>query len=143
MSSLATLIRMNRWKLQEQRRRLVEMEALARSFHDQMAALDERTRVEGVAAQELPEVAHALGGFVQASLRQRETLRVSLRNVEREIEAMHERVAAAFRELKRYELTDEKRRAAKRHALRRRDRIREDEIGVNIFRSKDGKTGPG
>jgi flagellar export protein FliJ len=141
VSGLPSLIRLHKWKLEEHRRKLGDLESLARSLADQIRALDERTQRESQLARGAPDVAHALGGFVQAALTQREKLQSSLAEVEREIAAMHERVGEAFRELKRYELTDARRRDRARLAARRRERIAEDEIGVEIYRRKDGSGG--
>ena len=137
MSGLPNLIRLHKWKLDEQRRKLAEMETLARNFADQIRAVDARMAEENRIAQEKPEVAHVLGGFLEAARAQRARLESSKADVEREIAEMHERVSEAFRELKRFELTDQRRREERRAALRRRDRIREDEVGINLFRRKD------
>lgn len=141
MSGLPTLIRLHKFKLEEQRRKLGDLEGLARSFADQIGALEQRTRAEGQVAREAPEVAHALGGFVQAALVQREKLNASLAAVEREIAGMRDRVAEAFRELKRYEVAEARRRERSRLATRRRERIAEDEIGVEMYRRKGGAGG--
>lgn len=137
MSGLPNLIRLHKWKLEESRRKLTDLEMLARSLADQIRTVDARVAEERRLVGEKPEVAHALGGFLQAARAQREKLQSSLRDVEGEIALMHERVTDAFRELKRYEVTDQRRREKHRAALRRRDRIQEDELGLNIFRRKD------
>ena len=141
MSGLPNLIRLHKWKLEEHRRKLGDLEGLARSFGDQIRGLEERTRDEGKVARDAPEVAHALGGFVQAALAQREKLHSSLADVEREIAEMRGRVGEAFRELKRYEVADARRRERARLATNRRERITEDEIGVDIYRRKTGDGG--
>lgn len=138
MSGLPNLIRLNKWKLEEHRRKLGDLEGLARSFVDQIRLLEERTLNEGKVALGAPEVAHALGGFVQAALVQRSKLEASLAAVEQEIAEMRDRVSEAFRELKRYEVADARRRDRARIAANRRQRIAEDDIGVEIYRRKDG-----
>jgi flagellar export protein FliJ len=141
VSGLPNLIRLNKWKLEEHRRKLGDLEGLARSLGDQIRTLDERTQRESQVARGAPDVAHALGGFVQAALAQREKLQSSLADVEQEIAAMRERVGEAFRELKRYEVADARRRDRARLAVRRRERIAEDEIGVEIYRRKNATGG--
>jgi len=54
---------------------------------------------------------------------------------------MRGRVGEAFRELKRYEVADARRRERARLATNRRERIAEDEIGVEIYRRKTGDGG--
>ena len=141
MSSFPNLIRLHKWKLEEHRRKLGDLEGLARSFADQIRGLEERTRVEGNVARDVPEVAHALGGFVQASLAQREKLNSSLADVEREIAEMRARVTDSFRELKRYEVADARRRERARLATNRRERIHEDDLGVEIYRRRNAAKG--
>lgn len=142
MSGLPNLIRLHKWKLEEHRRKLGDLEGLARSFVDQIRMLEERTLNEGKVALGAPEVTHALGGFVQAAIAQRGKLEASLAAVEQEIAEMRDRVGEAFRELKRYEVADARRRDRARLATRRRERIVEDDIGVEIHRRK-GATGTG
>lgn len=136
MTGLATLVRLHRLKLTDQQRRLAALQAVAQGFRAEIAALDRDTRAEAGGAAGDTETAYTLGAFVQASLARRRTLEGSAAGVEREMAAIREQVAAAFRALKRYELIAEQRQAEARLAQQRRARRAEDEIGMTMHRQK-------
>jgi flagellar export protein FliJ len=134
MRGLQNLIRIHKSKLEAERRKLSELEALGASFARQIEALLETAEAEGRAAGDSPETAHAIGAFVQGALARVRTLRGSLADVERETAGIRERIHEAFRELKRYEIVEERRVGREQFAERRRDRIAEDEIGLGLHR---------
>jgi flagellar export protein FliJ len=136
MKGLATLIRLHRLKLTDQQRRLAALQAVAQGFRAEIAALDRDTRAEAGGAAGDTETGYTLGAFVQASLVRRRVLEDSVAGVEREMAAMQEQVAAAFRALKRYELIEEQRQAEARLTQQRRARRVEDEIGMQMHRQK-------
>lgn len=141
MKGLATLIRLHRLKLTEKQRRLNELQAVARDFVNQIAALDRAARDEAGKAAGSPETAHTLGSFIQAQAARRRTLEASLADVEREMAGIRETVAAAFRELKRYELIEAQRAAEVRQVRERRERRSEDEIGMQMHRRREQAAG--
>jgi hypothetical protein len=75
-----------------------------------------------------------LGAFVQASIARRRTLESSLADIDRDMAAVRADINTAFRELKKYELIEERRAAAAKKARRKRDRRDEDELGMSMHR---------
>lgn len=139
MKGLPGLIRLHRWKLDEQRRTLAGLESLAEDFRRQIGTLDDDVRREAEIARSAPETAQTYPGFLAASRTRRERLTRSLAEVQRQIVETHEAVGRAFQDLKRYELAQE---AQDRHAAdlaRRAEQTRTDEVGLNLYRrSSDG-----
>ena len=134
MKGLKTLVRMNRLKLEDKQRQLGELEGVAGGFRSQIAALEESVRLESGAAEQTPDLGYRIGGFVQASLARRETLRLSLADIAQQIKALRDEVAAAFREIKRYELIMERREEAARREAGKRARKIEDETAMTVYR---------
>lgn len=141
MRGLAQLIRLHRWKLEEQRRKLAALAALLDNFLQQIRTLDEETRGEGQNTGRAPDTAHMLGGYLQAARERRHKLHLSAANVENEIAESETHVNAAFRELKRFELVQAERDRRARHQARRRERIAEDEVGIGIYRRRSRPVG--
>ena len=141
MKGLATLIRLHKLKLTEQQRRLAALDAVARGFRNEIGALDRTAREEAGLAAGNPDTAYLLGAFVQASIARRRTLEGSLAGVEREMAGIREQVAAAFREVKRYELIADRRRTEARQAQQRRERRIENEVGLTMHRQKKAASG--
>ncbi len=134
MKGLNTLIRINRLKLEEQQRQLAELEGTSKVFRSQIDAMDESIRRESEIAERNPDTAFTVGGFVQATLARRGTLKTSLAEIEAQVNRLRDAVATAFREIKRFELIMERRAEASRHQAGRRERKVEDETAMAIFR---------
>ena len=137
MKGLPNLIRLHKLKLTEQQKKLNDLQAVSHGFLTEIEALDQSAQNEAANAETNAETAYTLGSYVQASLARRETLRTSLREIEREMGAIRDEVAAAFRELKRYELIAERRHAEETLTRRRKERHAENEVGLSMFRRKN------
>lgn len=134
MKGLPNLIRLHKRRLEEQQRKLVELESLKQGFADRVHALDAEIAEEGRNCADSPETGHVLGSFVQAGIMRRRRLEESIREVQVQIEEFRDQVAEAFQELKRFELVLENSRQRERKTAQRRERNLEDEMGINMFR---------
>ena len=134
MKGLPSLIRLHKRELEEQQRELGELEAVRNRFVGRIQELDAEVAAEAAAAGDLPETGHVLGGYVQAALHRRRHLEVSVDETLEKINQIRDQVAAAFQELKRFELADEMQRDRARKHLRRQERNKEDEMGIDMFR---------
>lgn len=141
MNGLATLIRLHKLKLTEQQKKLTDLQAVAHRYENEIEALDRNARQEGENAGGNCETAFTLGSFVQASRARQTTLRSSLAEIEREMGIIRNMVAAAFRELKRYELIADRRAADEARSRRKFERNAEDELGMSIFRQRRPEEG--
>ena len=136
MRNLATLVRLHKWRIDESARKLAGLDALAVQFRRQIADIGDRLAAEAPLAGVSVETAVSYGNFMRAEIERRATLAQSLADLEREITQARERLAAAFRELKSYEITlDRKREQAARMEDRRQQSIL-DEIGQTQHRTR-------
>lgn len=134
--SLATLVRLHNWRVDEQRRELAaklrvleEQEAMLRTLEDEL----ERERA---LAKSSPEVALFFGTYAEGVGLRREEINVSLNAAEAEADKAREAVRLAFHDLKKYEQAEESRQHAEDVERERRDRIDLDEIGLETHRRK-------
>ncbi len=142
MKGLPGLIRLHQWKLDEVRRTLAGLEALAGDFRRQMLALDEGVRREAEVARASPEAAQTYAAYLSATRARRDRLARSLADVERQVVETHDAVGRAFQDLKRYELAQEARDRTAAENARRLDQSRIDEVGLNLYRRRSaGRTG--
>ena len=133
MTKLTGLIRLSRWRLDEKRRALAELEALAAHLHQQTRDLADQMRREQAFADTQEGVPRSLGPYIQATLDRRTHLAQSIAEVEQRITIARDEIADAFREVKRYELVE----ADRGRRLRAQEKHREtealDEIGAVRF----------
>lgn len=136
MRGLPSLIRLHKWQLEEQQRQLAQLEGLQQQFVGRIRILDAEVAAESAAAGAASETGHVLGGYIQASLQRRRNLEQSAAGVQSQIDDVREQVAEAFQELKRFELAHEQNLTRERKTAKRRERVQEDELGINMFRRR-------
>lgn len=139
---LATLIRLHRWRLDEQRRGLA---AALRELDLRETALRE-LEAEIAAEQESARTAPAeagidYGAYVRQAIPRRATCRQAIATAEAEVSQRREQVKERYRELRTLELAEESRcrRAAAEAA--RRERLALDEVAL-LTRSRDSDRSP-
>jgi hypothetical protein len=138
MRGLSSLIRLNRWRLDEKRRELAALEQLAADLRAQMAQLEVDVKTEQDAAKTTESGAFAYAGFAQGVIERRARLAASLSEVEGRIRIQDDSVKESFRELKRYELTLAERKKRQRLELDRRDQAAQDETSLKAHIRKSG-----
>ncbi len=106
-SGLHTLIRLHKWRLDEKRRTLSELQALADKLAQDTARLEREILAEQEIARTSPEASFAYGNFAKQAIERRRRLAQSVAQVEHQIAQATEEMAEAFQELKRYELAQE------------------------------------
>lgn len=136
MKGLPGMIRLNRWKVDEQRRKVTELEMLAEELAQQATDLQNQIEREGRNAGDDVEARRAYSAFLQGALVRRDKLRVSIDELQTEISGAKDALADAYRELKSYEIAqaNRDRREAQKQALR--ERVKMDEIGLGMYRRK-------
>ena len=134
MKGLKTLIRMHRLKMEGQQRQLADLEGASNVFRSQIEAMAENIRRESEIAERNPDSAFTVGGFVQATLARRGTLEDSLAEIELQVNELRDKVATAFRDIKRFELIMDRREQSARREAGRRERKVEDATAMTIFR---------
>jgi activator of 2-hydroxyglutaryl-CoA dehydratase len=136
MSSLASIIRLHKWQLDEKRRALAELQTLA----DRLKAEMEKVKVEVAAEQEAarnnPDFAFNYGNFAQAALERSRRLAESLVQVDAQVAVATDEMAEAFQEVKRYELAEEERKRREQDRLRQKENLLLDETALVGFRRR-------
>ena len=134
MKRLETLIRLHKRKLDEKRQKLGQLQGVAAGFVNQIAELESAAASEARVAEQTPETAHMIGSYVQGSLARRDALRSSLADVQAEIDALTAEVTEAYKEVRRFEIIEERQATRARRSLLRRERKAEDEVGAGMYR---------
>ena len=138
MKTLDTLIRVHEWKLNEERRKLADLIGLSDELRECVSRIEQEIQSEGALTDQSIDAARSYSTFLKSQMQRRETLESSMAKVETQIAEIQERVAAAFKELKTYEISRDRRNAAMARERARREQSSLDEIALNMHRMKSG-----
>jgi flagellar biosynthesis chaperone FliJ len=136
MSSLDTLIKLHRWQLDEQRRRVTEFETLADRLRAEWNRLDEEERNEQAVAGGSREASMTYSEYAKVLIERREKLMSSIRETDEQILKAREVLSGIFEEVKRYETAAANRLLAQHKKLERLIQQDMDEIALEGFRRK-------
>lgn len=137
-SGLNGLIRLHRWQLEEQRRKLGQLEAMRGEFERRAKDLEleianEQKRVENT------EASFAYGTYAQAAIARRETLAQSIEGMELELVKARDQVAEAFREVKKFEIAQDRQIKRAQLAAGRKEQQTLDELSLDIYRRRKAR----
>lgn len=138
MNGLEGLIRLNKWKLDEKRQALAELERLAQRLRDQMSALERELAEEQKVAATSVEASLSYGHYANAVIARRATLGKSLAEVEVQIRAALDEVADAFRDLKKFDIVKARRDRESVEKAKRLQQAQLDEMGLQLHRRSGG-----
>lgn len=138
MKDLGALIRYKKWMLDEKRRVLAEAELLARNLRNDLAQMALTAEREQQIAGENPEAGYNYAEYLTAIAKRRETIMQSIASLEEQTRAARDEVAAAFEELKRYEITQAQRDKEQKAALAAKEQAALDEVALNTHRRRKG-----
>ncbi|AWJ87160.1 flagellar export protein FliJ [Azospirillum sp. OGB3] len=136
MSSLKTIIRLQKWKLDEKRRALAELQNLADRLQAEIERLKEEIAAERDTARGNVEYAFTYSNYIQAAMERGKRLTQSMGQVEAQIAVATDEMAEAFQELKRYELAEEERLKREKEKLKRKEATMLDETALVGFRRR-------
>ena len=122
------LIRLARFKVEELQKQMAELDRSRAALIGQIERLEASVPEEQAAAAQSKEGYVAYGSYAQAVIKRKQNIRASLDEVDQQAEGIRERLEAAFRELKKYELLEERRVARIEDALRAEEQAELDEI---------------
>jgi flagellar protein FliJ len=134
--ALPNLIRLNKWALDEARRKVSDLETLKASFRKEVAELDDELSRERHAARGSMDSLITLQGYYQHVRERRGRLERSIAEIEVALERAREETAAAYRELKKYETALENLQKRERAAADKREQAELDEVGLNMHRRR-------
>jgi flagellar FliJ protein len=138
MKAIDGLIRLHRWKLDEKRLKLAELERLVVHLQEELRKLEAVVVEERAIATGSPEAALTYGPFTTEVIERRKRIQQSLAEAEGQMQAAHDDVAEAFRELKKFDIVKSRDMRAVEDRDRRREQAALDEIGLSLFRRKQG-----
>jgi flagellar export protein FliJ len=141
MKGITAMVRVHKWKLEERSRVLQELERLRQKLQQAAAQLEAELVVEQNQARGGGLANLTYGGYAQAVIQRRDHIAKSLAEVAAETEQARKDVAAAFQELKKYELALANREKQKKQKEAKVERATLDELGIAAHRR--GKTGQG
>lgn len=136
--ALATLVRMHRWRLDEKRKTVTELERLRDGLRAQERRLTEELTAEKAKAGESLEAARTFPAYLGDMRGRQEKLAKSIAETEARIEAANADLAESFREYKKHEtvLSDRLRRA--RAEADRQQQAALDEMALQGHRRREG-----
>jgi flagellar FliJ protein len=141
MRGVSGLIRLWKWRLDERRRIVVDLEILRTGIERQMAALDEQLEQERIVATQHYDASFGFAAYRKVNRERKANLEVSREEVIDRIAAAQEEVNAAFRELKKYELVLENWEKRERQKQEKREQAELDEAGLQGFIRRQERAG--
>lgn len=134
MKGLDTLIRLHRQRLDEKRLGRVALEEQRDALVATANGLDRELEAEQRTAAESLEARYTFDAYVERMIARQRAVARKIATVDDTLIKADDEIAAAFQELKRYEISLDARRTQARTTQARRDRMQLDEIGANQHR---------
>ena len=132
------MIRLHKWQLDEKRRNMVELEEMKQGMLQNLTSLQNELIAEQKKVSESSVVNIGYAAYAQQVMARRVNIVNSMQEIDVSIEDMKDQVAEAFKELKKYEVVEQRQRERERTDLNRRQQIEQDELAINMHRQKSG-----
>jgi flagellar export protein FliJ len=137
MPSFATLIKLSKTHVDEQRLVLAKLQARLDEIERDIAELEIRQAREQVTVNEYPETALTYGAFLKWAIARARELENERQAAAVAVTIARDKLAELFEEQKRYEIAEQNRIEEEAREAARRERIEMDEIGsVSFVRKK-------
>ena len=134
MRNRESLIRLHKFQVDERRRKVAEIELLLNEFRNKERELEAQVLAEQERAGISDEAHFAYPMFAKSVQKRRENILQSIADLDLQLGAAQEELAAAFRELKKYELMEESRKRKVRKQTQQLEQAELDEIALQIHR---------
>lgn len=131
MRSFASLIKLARFKVEGLQKQMAALDAARAHLESRTADLVRSVPEEQIAAGESREGYMAYGSYAQAVIQRKNNLRASMVELDAQTAALRVQLADAFRELKKFELMEERRLARINEARTKAEQAELDEIAGN------------
>lgn len=139
MKSLATLIKLQKSFVDEQRLLLANLRAQLERIEEDIRALAREKEEQKKLLDSRPEMGLTYGQYIKAATEKGEALEKRRRAAEIAVDLAHEKLSELFEGQKRYEIAEENRIKAERKEEERKERIVLDEVGSVTFVRKKKK----
>lgn len=134
MKGLSNLIRLHKWKLDEKRRELTDMEQMRDSFMAQRVDLQQEKQREQQVAGENPDLNFAYSNYAAVAMERLENMQVSISEISQTILSLKDEVSFCYRELKKYEVALDVRDKRIRLAEQRAEQKQIDDLAIDLYR---------
>jgi len=128
------MIRLHKWQLDEKRRDMVALEKMRQDLLLNLAELEQELIAEQKKVAESPVISITYAGYAQQVMVRRLNMVNSIVDLEASIENKKDQVTEAFKELKKYEVVEQRKQERKRVRQNLREQNELDELAINIHR---------
>ena len=130
--SLKTLSRIQKFKIDEQRKLLVEKQTEEERIINNLKQLEQRYNEEKLFVQENPNIGD-FGLYTKRYLEIKQEQEECLSLVREQIEAIRDKISEMFKEQKTFDIVDREREKANRKELEQKEQKLLDEVGTNAY----------
>ena len=130
------MIRLHKWQLDEKRRDMVGLEKMREGLRQNLTDLQDELIAEQQNMSRSPVVSITYGEYAQNVMRRRTNFENSIAEIEASIEDMKDQVAAAFIDLKKYEVVEQRKRDREIKERDYRTQNTLDELAINMYRRR-------
>ena len=140
MKGLPGLIRIGRQDMEVCRKALADLESQIAQTRYQISSLNQRVLAEGEHTGQTVEEARAFSAFLSASLTRKAALEETLERLRIDAEDAREKVADAYREVRKLELAEQRDQERAALETRRREQAVLDDIGLSMHRRNGARS---
>ena len=125
-----TMLRLKRFRVDDLKRRLATLDEMKADLDKKLTDLDDSVAREKQRANDSEIGRLAFPSFLQSIEVRRANIRATMKELERERETVQEELAAAFQDLKSFELAEQERERRVSETQARAAQVRMDEIAI-------------
>lgn len=141
MKGLLTLIKLSKRTLDELRRKLGVLENEKSRLQEAIKKLQEELENEIALATRQPEMSGFFGGFAKRIQKRQQDIAAEIRKIDGLMVKLRDDIAAAFGELKKYEIARDNAKARATAEANRKETIMLDDIAAQQHRQKEKEKG--
>ena len=130
------MIRLSKWQLDDKRRNLADLEKMKAVFLQNLTDLQNELIREQKKVSESPVVDISYAAYAQQVMVRRLNIVNSMVEIDVSIEDVKDQVAEAFKEVKKYEVVEQRQRDRERADRNRREQGDMDELALNMHRRR-------
>ena len=136
MKALKSMIRLERWELEERRRELLRIQSQVSSVETAREELDSEVVQQQAAITDDMEMIFAYGNYAQGVLWRRDQLAKEMEKLEPVVLESRDKVASAYQSVRRYEIILEGKQKREAEESQRQEQRNIDDISMDIYRRK-------
>ncbi len=142
MKSLASLIKLQKSRVDEQRLLLLALQEQLAKIEEEIRRLKEEEARQRALVENDPDMGLTFGDYIKKAIAKGNALEKKRKTTEIAVSIARDKLAELFEEQKRYEIAEENRQEEEAREEARRERIDLDEVGsVGFVRRKKGQKG--